>query len=253
MHLFDLTGRRALVTGSSMGIGYSLALGLIGAGAKVVLNARNRERLHQAMDSLKACGSDVDCMCFDVTDSEAVRAAIDEYEAAGNSIDILVNNAGMQHRAPLAEYPAAMFDLLMRTNVNSAFHVGQAVANHMIMRGSGKIINIASVQTLLARPGVAPYMASKGAIANLTRGMATEWARFGLNCNAIAPGYFKTPLTSALSSDPEFCSWLEKRTPQGRWGNLEDLHGACIYLASNASGFVNGHTLYVDGGITACM
>ena len=141
----------------------------------------------------------------------------------------------------------------MRTNVNSAFYVGQAVAAHMIPRGKGKIINIASVQTALARPGIAPYTASKGAIANLTKGMATDWARLGLNCNAIAPGYFDTPLNAALVADPGFSAWLEKRTPQGRWGNVEELQGAAVFLASDAASFVNGHTLYVDGGITASL
>jgi gluconate 5-dehydrogenase len=123
----------------------------------------------------------------------------------------------------------------------------------MIGRGAGRIINIASVQAALARPGIAPYTASKGAVANLTKGMATDWAKHGLNCNAIAPGYFKTPLNQALVDDPEFTAWLEKRTPAGRWGDVEELVGACIFLASPASSFVNGHTLYVDGGITASL
>lgn len=253
MDLFDLAGRRALVTGSSMGIGFALARGLARAGARLVLNARNGERLEDAAARLRAQGASVDTLVFDVTDGEAVGAAIDGYEAANGPIDILVNNAGMQHRAPLEDFPHDAFETLMRTNVTSVFYVGQAVARHMIARGKGKIINIASVQTALARPGIAPYTTTKGAVGNLTKGMATDWAKYGLNCNAIAPGYFDTPLNKALVEDPEFSAWLEKRTPAGRWGEVEELVGACVFLASDAASFVNGHTLYVDGGITASL
>jgi gluconate 5-dehydrogenase len=146
-----------------------------------------------------------------------------------------------------------MFEKLLSTNVSSIFNVGQAVAKHMIKRGYGKIINIASVQTSLARPGIAPYTATKGAVGNLTKGMATDWAKYGIQCNALAPGYFDTPLNAALVSDKEFTSWLEKRTPAGRWGKVEELIGASVFLSSSASDFVNGHTLYVDGGITASL
>lgn len=252
MQLFDLTGRTALVTGSSMGIGLALARGMAQAGARIVLNARDTARLDEAAATLRAEGAEVDTLPFDVTDAGAVQAAVDGF-AAKVPLDILVNNAGMQHRAPLEEFPAEAFDRLMRTNVNSAFYVGQAVARHMIPRGAGRIINIASVQSALARPGIAPYTASKGAVTNLTKGMATDWARHGLNCNAIAPGYFDTPLNAALVADPDFSAWLEKRTPAGRWGRVEELVGACIFLASDASSFVNGHTLFVDGGITASL
>ncbi|KZY46866.1 gluconate 5-dehydrogenase [Roseovarius sp. HI0049] len=253
MQLFDLTGRTALVTGSSMGIGFALARGLAQAGAQLVLNARNADRLHEAAGTLRAEGARVDTLPFDVTDATAARRAIDGYEADTGPIHILVNNAGMQHRAPLEDFPPEDFDLLMRTNVNSAFYVGQAAARHMIARKSGHIINIASVQSLLARPGIAPYTASKGAVTNLTKGMATDWARHGLNCNAIAPGYFDTPLNAALVADPDFSAWLEKRTPAGRWGTVGELVGACVFLASDAASFVNGHTLFVDGGITASL
>ncbi|WP_417720907.1 SDR family oxidoreductase [Salipiger sp.] len=253
MELFDLGGRRALVTGSSMGIGFALARGLGQAGASVVLNARNAARLDEAAAALRAEGLTVDTLAFDVTDHAGVRAAVDGYEAEHGAIDILVNNAGMQHRAPLEDFPAEAFDRLMQTNVYSAFHVGQACARHMIGRGAGRIVNIASVQSALARPGIAPYTATKGAITNLTKGMATDWAKHGLNCNAIAPGYFDTPLNAALVADPEFSAWLEKRTPAGRWGRVEELVGACVFLSSAASSFVNGHTLFVDGGITASL
>lgn len=253
MQLFDLGGQTALITGSSMGIGRALARGLAEAGARIVLNARNAARLEEAADELRADGFTVDTLVFDVTDPASVAEAVDGYEAATGPITILVNNAGMQHRTPLHEFPPEMFDRLMRTNVNSAFYVGQAVARHMIGRGRGRIINIASVQTAMARPGIAPYTASKGAVGNLTKGMATDWARLGLNCNAIAPGYFDTPLNAALVADPEFCAWLEKRTPAGRWGRVEELVGAAVFLASDAASFVNGHVLYVDGGITASL
>ncbi len=252
MQLFDLTGRTALVTGSSMGIGFALARGLAEAGARIVLNARDADRLAAAAETLQAEGAKVDMLAFDVTDAKAVRAAVDAYENK-HPIDILVNNAGMQHRGPLEDFEIEAFDRLMRTNVNSAFYVGQAVARHMIKRGAGRIINIASVQTALARPGIAPYTASKGAIANLTKGMATDWAKHGLNCNAIAPGYFDTPLNAALVADPEFSAWLEKRTPAGRWGRVEELVGVCVFLSAPASSFVNGQTIFVDGGITASL
>lgn len=253
MRLFELTGQTALVTGSSMGIGLALARGLAEAGANILLNARNEQRLEAAAEAVRAEGRSAKTLSFDVIDPVAVRDAIDGYEADIGPIDILVNNAGMQHRAPLEEFPTDAFDRLLRTNVNSAFYVGQAVARHMIPRGRGRIINIASVQSALARPGIAPYTASKGAIANLTKGMATDWARFGLNCNSIAPGYFDTPLNAALVANPEFCAWLEKRTPAGRWGQVDELVGAAVFLAGEASSFVNGHILYVDGGITASL
>ena len=253
MDLFDLAGRTALITGSSMGIGFALARGLGQAGARIVLNARNSDRLNKAAGALRDAGLSVDVLTFDVTDADAARAEVDRSEAEQGPIEILVNNAGMQHRGALEDFPADAFDRLMRTNVNSAFYVGQAVARHMITRKSGRIINIASVQTALARPGIAPYTASKGAVANLTKGMATDWAKYGLNCNAIAPGYFDTPLNAALVSDPEFSAWLEKRTPAGRWGKVEELVGACVFLSSDASSFVNGHVLFVDGGITASL
>ena len=253
MQLFDLTGRTALVTGSSMGIGFALARGLAQAGARLVLNARNADRLEEAAEKLRAEGAEVATLPFDVTDAAAAREAIDRYESETGPIDILVNNAGMQHRTPLEDFPPEDFDRLMRTNVNSVFYVGQAAARHMIARQSGRIINIASVQSLLARPGIAPYTASKGAVTNLTKGMATDWAKHGLNCNAIAPGYFDTPLNAALVADPDFTTWLENRTPAGRWGEVEELVGACIFLASDAASFINGHTLFVDGGITASL
>lgn len=249
VQMFDLTGRRALITGSSQGIGLALAQGLAAAGAQVVLNGRDVAKLAEAARSIPSA----QVLAFDVTDHAAAKAAVDGFEATTGPIDILVNNAGIQHRAPLEDFPPDAFDRLLQTNVGSVFNVGQACARHMIARGRGKIINIASVQTALARPSIAPYTATKGAVGNLTKGMATDWAKYGLNCNAIAPGYFDTPLNAALVADPAFSGWLEKRTPAGRWGRVEELVGACIFLASEASSFVNGHTLYVDGGISVSL
>ena len=251
--LFHLNGKRALITGSSQGIGFALAKGLAAEGVEIVLNGRNAEKLASAAKTLETDGVKIHQLAFDATDHTAVREAIDGFESASGSIDILVNNAGMQHRTALQDFPPEAFEQLLQTNIASVFHVGQAVARHMIRRERGKIINIASVQSALARPGIAPYTATKGAVTNLTKGMATDWAKHGLQCNAIAPGYFDTPLNAALVADPEFSAWLTNRTPAGRWGQVEELVGACIFLASEASSFVNGHTLYVDGGITASL
>jgi gluconate 5-dehydrogenase len=251
--LFDLTGKRALITGSGQGIGLALAEGLAAHGATIVLNGRSEVPLLAAAEKLKLSGADVSTSAFDVTDQNAVQKGVDAIEAGHGPIDILVNNAGMQFRAPLEDFPADKWQQLLQTNISSVFYVGQAVARHMIKRGSGKIINIASVQSELARPNIAPYTATKGAVRNLTKGMATDWAKHGLNVNAIAPGYFKTPLNQELVDNPEFSSWLEKRTPAGRWGDVEELIGAAVFLSSNAASFVNGHVLYVDGGITASL
>ena len=253
LEMFDLTGKRALITGSSQGIGFALARGLAGAGSEIVLNGRDQSKLNTAAEILQGDGAKVHHLTFDVTDHKAVRAAVDGFEAKVGSIDILINNAGMQHRSELHNFPADAFERLLQTNVASVFHVGQAVARHMIDRKQGKIINIASVQTALARPGIAPYTATKGAVGNLTKGMATDWAQYGINCNAIAPGYFDTPLNAALVADDEFSAWLAKRTPAGRWGEVQELVGAAVFLSSAAATFVNGHTLYVDGGITASL
>lgn len=253
MDLFSLKGRTALITGSSQGIGFALAQGLASAGANIILNGRDSHKLETAANVLRKAGASIEISAFDVTDHEAVKQAVDQLEEEGTQIDILVNNAGMQHRGPLEDFEPAAFEKLLQTNIASVFHVSQAVGKHMISRGEGKIVNIASVQTALARPGIAPYTATKGAVGNLTKGMATDWAGYGLQCNAIAPGYFDTPLNAALVADETFSAWLKTRTPAGRWGNVEELVGACIFLTSSASSFVNGHTLYVDGGITASL
>jgi gluconate 5-dehydrogenase len=251
--LFDLSGRLALITGASRGLGFALARGLAEHGATVIMNARDVARLHAAVAQLRDQGLSALALPFDVTDAHAAEAGVARAEAEFGPIDILINNAGMQHRGPLDQFPVDQWDALMRTNVSSLFYVGKPVAVHMIARGRGKIINIASVQSELARPGIAPYTATKGAVRNLTRGMATDWARHGLQVNAIAPGYFDTELTRALVQDSAFTAWLAARTPAGRWGDPRELVGAAVFLASDASSFVNGHTLYVDGGMTASV
>jgi gluconate 5-dehydrogenase len=253
LSMFSLAGKRALITGSSRGIGFALAGALAGAGADLILNSRDTEALGKAAASLADSGARVRAVAFDVTNSESVNDAIEHIETEIGPIDILVNNAGMQHRAPLEDFPEDRFERIMATNVNSVFLVSQSVAKRMIPRGAGKVINIASLMSTVARPTISPYAASKAAVANLTRGMATEWARHGLNVNGIAPGYFETELNTALYSDPEFVKWLKARTPMGRWGELAELGGAAIFLASDAGRFVNGHILYVDGGFMATV
>ncbi|WP_323013746.1 SDR family oxidoreductase [Devosia sp.] len=250
---FDLSNHICLITGSSQGIGLALARGLAGYGARVVLNGRDPGKLADARDQLRADGIEVEMAAFDVTRRDDVAAGVDGIEAGLGPIDILINNAGMQFRTPLEDYPADRWEQLLATNVSSVFYTSQAVARHMIGRGRGRIVNIASVQAELARPGIAPYTATKGAVRNLTRGMCTDWAKYGLQINAIAPGYFKTPLNQALVDSAEFSGWLEKRTPAGRWGDVEELVGAAVFLSSDAASFVNGHTLYVDGGITVSL
>ena len=250
---FDLSGRTALITGSSSGIGHALAGGLAGAGARIVLNGRNAAKLETAAERLRADGAFVLTAPFDVTDGMAVTDAVARIEAECGPIDILVNNAGMQRRAPLEQFEQAAWNELMKTNVDSVFLVGQAVARHMIDRRRGKIINICSVQSELGRPNIAPYTASKGAVKMLTKGMAIDWGPYGIQVNGLGPGYFKTELTQALVDNAEFSQWLINRTPSRRWGDVQDLVGAAVFLASDASNFVNGHILYVDGGVTAAL
>ncbi|WP_313530434.1 SDR family oxidoreductase [Shinella sp.] len=251
--LFSLAGRVALVTGSSRGIGFALAEGLAQQGATVVLNGRNASAVQAAAATLRDKDYTAHAATFDVTDPAAIVPEIERIENEVGPIDILINNAGMQFRAPLEDFPAERWTQLLTTNISSVFFVSQPVARRMIARGRGKIVNVASVQSELARPGIAPYTATKGAVKNLTRGMCADWAKHGLQINAIAPGYFRTPLNQALVDDPDFSAWLEKRTPASRWGNVEELIGAAVFLSSDASSFVNGHTLYVDGGITTSL
>ncbi|AHK35898.1 2-deoxy-D-gluconate 3-dehydrogenase [Rhodococcus opacus PD630] len=252
--LFDITGRTALVTGSSRGIGRALAEGLAQAGAKVVVNARNADALALVVDQIEQnTGAAVCAAPFDVTDPHAVAAGIARIEETVGPLDICVNNAGMQRRAPFTDFTVADWNALMATNVTSAFLVGREVATRMQPRGRGKIINIASLQSEVSRPGIAPYAATKGAIKMLTRGMCGDLAGSGICVNAIGPGYFETELTSALVADDTFSAWVRGRTPAGRWGKVEDLVGTLLYLSSDASAFVNGQVVYVDGGMLSVL
>jgi gluconate 5-dehydrogenase len=250
---FSLSGRRALVTGSGQGIGYALARGLAKAGAAIVLNDIAEERVAKSAEVLRGEGFTVDYSVFDVTSHQAAAAAVAAIEDKVGPIDILVNNAGIQRRAPLEDFDPAAWEQIVNVNLSSVFHVSQAVARCMIARRRGKIINICSVQSMLGRPTIAPYAATKGAVAMFTKGQCTDWAKYGLQINGIAPGYFETEMNKALVENAEFSDWLCKRTPAGRWGKVEELVGAAVFLSSAASDFVNGQVLYVDGGLTACV
>jgi gluconate 5-dehydrogenase len=250
---FDLTGRLALVTGGSKGIGLAFAAALGRAGARVVLNARDPARLETARAALAAQGIDATACAFDVTDAAAVEEGVARIERETGPIEILVANAGLTHRAPFAEFPLDRWNDILRTNVDGVFLVGQAVAKRMIPRGRGRIVNTCSVMSELGRPTIAPYTASKGAVKMLTKGMAIDLGPHGIQVNGIGPGYFRTELTEALVADAAFTAWLCKRTPAGRWGEVDELAGAVVFLASDAARFVTGHVLYVDGGITASV
>ncbi|WP_136041514.1 MULTISPECIES: SDR family NAD(P)-dependent oxidoreductase [unclassified Microbacterium] len=252
--LFDLGGRAALVTGSSQGIGRTLAEGLAGAGATVVVHGRDAGKAAAAAHEIaQATGAVVHSLVFDVTDAAAVDAGMREVEQLIGTPDILVNNAGVQRRAPIAEFADEDWDALVQTNLSSVFHLSRRVAAGMIARGSGKIIQIGSVQSQLARPSIAAYAATKGAIVMFTKGLCADLAPHGIQANAIAPGYFATALTQPLVEDEEFSAWVRGRTPAGRWGDTRDLVGALLFLAGGASDFVNGQTLFVDGGMTAVV
>ncbi len=251
--LFDLTGRTALLTGSGGGIGFAIARGLGRAGARLVLNGRNTRKLDAAVEALTGEGMEASGEAFDITDPQAVEAGVSRIEKAVGPIDILVNNAGMQRRGPLEQIDPADWRAVIETNLSGAFYVGQAVARRMIPRKRGKIINICSLMSEVGRPTIGPYTASKGGLRNLTRAMALEWAEHGIQCNGIGPGYFVTEMTRKLKDDPDFDGWITGRTPAGRWGNVEELVGPAVFLASEASSFVNGQLLFVDGGILSTI
>ena len=253
--LFDLSGRTALITGSSRGIGLAIAAGLARAGARIVLNGVNHARLEQTRSLLAERFGEklVFAEAFDVTDQDRVREGVDAIESGVGPIEILVNNAGLQHRQPLLEVSLEDWNRVITTDLTSAFLVGREVARHQLARGSGKIINICSVQTDLARPSIAPYTAAKGGLRNLTRAMTAEWAAGGLQVNGVAPGYIHTEMTQALVDDQAFNSWILGRTPAARWGTVEDLVGPAVFFASPASDYVNGQVLFIDGGMTAVV
>jgi gluconate 5-dehydrogenase len=251
--LFDLTGRVALVSGSSQGLGFALARGLAQAGAAIVLNGRDEKKLATAAETLRAEGATVTVAAFDVTDGAAAASAVAKIESDFGSIGILINNAGIQRRAPLAEMTEEQWRAVLDTNLTSAFLVTRAVAPRMIARGAGKIINICSVMSEVSRPTIGNYAAAKGGLKMLTRAMAVEWAKHGLQANGIAPGYFVTELNKALVENVEFNQWICGRTPAGRWGQPHELVGAAVFLSSRASNFVNGQILTVDGGLLAAL
>ena len=252
--LFDLTGRLALVTGSSRGLGRSFALALAEAGAEVIVHGRDAEALREAQDALEAAtGTLPATTVFDVTDAAAVEAAVADLVAEHGVPDVLVNNAGVQKRAPFTEFPVEDWDAVVATNLSSVFYVSRFVAPGMVERGSGKIVNVASVQSMLARQTIAPYSATKGGVAQLSRGMAADVARHGVQVNTLSPGYFATEMNTALWQDEDFDAWLRQRTPAQRWGRVEELTGTLIYLASSASDFVSGQNIFVDGGMTSVV
>lgn len=252
--LFDVSDRLALVTGSTRGLGRSLALGLARAGARVIVHGRDAAAAEAtAAEAAELSGRPAASVSFDVTDAAAVEAGVADLVARFGVPDILVNNAGVQRRAPIAEFSVADWDDIIAANLSGAFYVSRFVAPGMIERGSGKIVNIASVQSLLARQTIAPYSASKGGIAQLTKGMAADLARHGIQVNALSPGYFATEMNRDLVENEAFTSWLVQRTPAQRWGHFSELDGALRFLVSDASSFVSGQNLFVDGGMTAVV
>lgn len=253
MNLFNVKGKTAFISGSSGGLGFVFAKGLAQHGAKVILNGRNKQKLEQASKTLTGEGFDVDAFQFDLTEGKEIDKSVNEIIEKHGTPDILVNNAGIQRRHPLEDFPENEFDDVINANLRSAFLLSKAFVKGMIDRKSGKIINICSLQSELGRATITPYAASKGGLKMMTRGMATEWAKHNIQVNGIGPGYYKTEMTKALYENVEFDSWLRNRTPADRWGNPEELLGALLFLASEASSYVNGQIIYVDGGITACI
>ena len=251
--LFSLAGRTALVTGSSRGLGRAMAEGLAAAGAAVVLNGSNRGRLADAAAEMRGQGRVVHEACFDVTDERAIVATFERLDREGIAIDILVNNAGIQLRRPMVDLATEDWRRVIETNLTSAFVIGREAAKRMISRGHGKVINIGSLTSELARETVAPYTVAKGGIKMLTRAMAAEWAQFGIQANAIGPGYMLTDMNEALVNDPAFDAWVKGRTPSRRWGKPGELIGTAVFLASEASDYVNGQIIYVDGGMIAVL
>ncbi len=251
--LFRLDGRRALITGSSQGLGLVLAKGLADAGAAIILNGRNVDKVEKAVAGFKAKGYAVYGSAFDITKSAEVDPAIDRIEKEIGPIDILVNNAGIQRRSPLQDASDEMWNEVIATNLSGVFTVSRKVAQYMIARRKGKIVNTCSLMSELGRVTTGPYTAAKGGVRMLIKAMCVDWAKYNIQINGIGPGYFITEMTKPLADNPEFNSWLMNRTPANRWGNPEELIGALLLLASDAGNFINGQIIYVDGGILAAL
>jgi gluconate 5-dehydrogenase len=249
--LFDVEGKVALITGSTRGLGFTLAAGLARAGANVVLNGRNEESLKKSVEELRKQGAHVQGYAFDVLDKERIKIQVERIENQVGPIDILVNNAGIQARGPLEQSDEQAWRSVIDTNLTGVFLTSQQVVRGMINRKSGKIINICSLQSEAARSGIGSYVASKGGVKMLTKSMASEWAKYNIQVNGIGPGYFITDLNKTLAADPAFDRWVKERTPAGRWGLPEELVGATIMLSSKASDFITGQVIYVDGGMLA--
>ncbi|MCX2778332.1 gluconate 5-dehydrogenase [Microbulbifer thermotolerans] len=253
--LFDLTGKLALLTGATHGLGMAMAEGLGNAGAKLVITGHSsQEKLDKAVASLREKGYDAHGYLFNVTDEAQVADAVGQIEGECAPIDILVNNAGIIKRTPLLEMSLEDWRQVIETDLTGVFTMTRPVAKRMIERGAGKIINICSMMSELGRDNVAAYAAAKGGLKMLTRNMATEWARYNVQVNGIGPGYFATSQTAPIRVDGHpFNEFIINRTPAGRWGNPEDLQGTAVFLASRASDFVTGQIVYVDGGILATI
>lgn len=251
--LFDVSGKRILVTGGGSGIGFGLAKGLAAAGAEVILNGRSEAKLNEAVAQLKEEGLQCSSIAFDVSDPIQVAQSISELESKQLAIDVLINNAGTNRRGAMSAISPEDYKTVMSANVDGVFFVSREVSRHMQRRGSGKIINICSALSHLGRKGAVAYSGSKAAVAMMTASMCDELASNGIQVNGIAPGYFLTEITQVIADDPEHNAWLMNRTPAARWGQMEDLLGAAIFLSSSASDFVNGHVLTVDGGLTSVI
>ena len=251
--MFDLTGRTALVTGSSRGLGRAMAEGLARAGARIIVNGTRSDSVQVAVAEMRAAGFTAEGLAFDVTDEAAILRAFAELDSRGVAVDILVNNAGIQLRKPMVDLSTAEWQRVIDTNLTSAFVIGREAGRRMVARKHGKIINIGSLTSDLARATVAPYTVSKGGIKMLTRAMAAEWAEHGVQANAIGPGYMLTDMNQALIDNPAFDAWVKGRAPAKRWGLPEELAGVAVFLASPAANYINGQILYVDGGFSAVL